>query len=237
MAYCMARDGDAHAAAALLERAGVDSPAVVLDRARLLLHADMAEEAVAVLEPLMVDTQKVEVAAVARLLGARALNDNGASTNAMQVLAGLRAEGANLPPDFAALAMASEAFLRSQGAIADAQAVTLAESAVKTAESLLVKLECDMTCARISASMVLRIERVKAPGGLYPQFRVRISWRRRCGTWLTTSSRQACTRKRLPRTLFSFHLSPAILLRRLCFGGVAKLSWGSGATLRLPPRF
>ena len=151
MAYCMARDGDAHAAAALLERAGVDSPAVVLDRARLLLHADMAEEAVAVLEPLMVDTQKVEVAAVARLLGARALNDNGASTNAMQVLAGLRAEGANLPPDFAALAMASEAFLRSQGAIADAQAVTLAESAVKTAESLLVKLECDMTFARISS--------------------------------------------------------------------------------------
>ena len=151
LAYCLARDGDALAAAALLGEAGVDSPAVALDRARLLLHADMAEEAVAVLEPLMVDTQKVEVAAVARLLGAMALGDNGASTNAMQVLVGIRAGDAHLPPDFVALAMASEAFLRSQGATADTQAVTLAESAVKTAESLLVKLECDMALARIAS--------------------------------------------------------------------------------------
>lgn len=149
LAYCMAVSGDELSAADVLGGVDEGQPEAVLDRARLLLNAGRAESAVGVLAPLMVETQKPEIIAVAHLLNAQALGEIDSITNAVKTLADLSTLEIPVSADHKALAMAAEAFLLAESGEISEKTIALIEGALEIAESLLVRFECEMAYARI----------------------------------------------------------------------------------------
>ncbi|MGI5869189.1 MAG: tetratricopeptide repeat protein [Kiritimatiellia bacterium] len=148
-AHALGQAGRPEEAERLLATLAEPSADVLFDRGRLLIEAGRAADAAALLEPLVGDTNRVQEAAVAALLQARALDDTGGVTNALAVLATALA-GPATNPDHMALALAASAMMRARET-GDAQAVEIAERAVATAASPGVRLECQIELARTLA--------------------------------------------------------------------------------------
>lgn len=148
-AFALASDGRPGEGAALLGSATTAPQDVFVDRARLLIEDGKASEAAELLAPFTVDTNKVETATVASLLMARALNDSGRTTNALVMLSAA-GSSAILKPDYRALALSAAAMLAAKNATLT-QSVEMAEKAVSSAETPMVRRECEMELARILA--------------------------------------------------------------------------------------
>ncbi len=148
-AFAMGLAGRTEEAERLLATLAEPGADVLFDRSRLLLEAGRPADAAALLADLAGDTNQVEEAAMAALLRARALDDAGAVTNALAVLASaLAAPG--MPPDHVALALAASAMMRARESADDA-AVDLAERAVAAAASPPIRLACRIELARTLA--------------------------------------------------------------------------------------
>ena len=112
-AYATGLAGSPEEAERLLGTVSEPSTDILFDRGRLLMEAGRAADAAALLAPLAGDTNRVQEAAVASLLRARALDDAGGVTNALAVLATALANPA-AKPDHIALALAASAMMRAR---------------------------------------------------------------------------------------------------------------------------
>lgn len=148
-AYATGLAGSPEEAERLLGTVSEPSTDILFDRGRLLMEAGRAADAAALLAPLAGDTNRVQEAAVASLLRARALDDAGGVTNALAVLATALANPA-AKPDHIALALAASAMMRARET-ADPQAVEMADKAVTVAESPGIRLECRIELAKTLA--------------------------------------------------------------------------------------
>ena len=146
LVYALKTSGQLAAALDVLAAEANAPPEMILDHARLLLHAGRAADAVSILDPVEALSNNVEAAATAAWLKARALGDAGMQAEALEKLTEF-VTNVNTPPDFRAQALAAMALDR----VDDAHALEWAEKAVATAQSLFVRQECQMVLARVLA--------------------------------------------------------------------------------------